>query len=158
MPHDLVIDPDTDLVLIRDIAAPPAKVYACWTTPEHLMQWFVPRPHRVIACTMAVRVGGRFDTTFDVAGQIIENTGVFLELVPDTKLVFTDTYSAGWKPAPEPFLTAVLTFEAAGHGRTRYTAVARHRTKAAAENHRDMGFHDGWGTATDQLEAYAATF
>jgi len=42
-----------------------------------------------------------------------------------------------------------------GNGRTRYTAVARHRSKEAAQTHKDMGFHDGWGTVADQLEAYA---
>ena len=40
-------------------------------------------------------------------------------------------------------------------GRTRYTAVARHRSAEAAKTHSDMGFHDGWGTVATQLEAYA---
>jgi len=148
-------DPDTDLVLERDLAAPRHLLWMCWTTPEHLKPWFVPKPHRVTACRIDLRVGGAFDTTFEVDGNVMENRGVWLEVVPEEKLVFTDAYSAGWKPAPEPFMTAILTLADLGGGRTRYVAIARHRSPAARRTHEDMGFHDGWGTVATQLESYA---
>ncbi|PKP69904.1 MAG: polyketide cyclase [Alphaproteobacteria bacterium HGW-Alphaproteobacteria-4] len=149
------LDPDLDLVLTREIAAPREILWACWTRPEHLVNWFVPRPHRVTACRLDPRSGGAFDTTFDVDGTVVENKGIYLHVVPQEKLVFTDTYTEGWKPAPDPFMTAIVTFEDIGGGRTRYTAVVRHRIAEAATTHREMGFHDGWGTAAAQLEAYA---
>lgn len=149
------LDPETDLILTRDINAPRDLIYACWTTPEHLMQWFVPKPHRVTACELDVRPGGKCNTTFDVDGHLHENKGVYLEVIPNEKIVFTDTYTEGWKPAPEPFMTAIVTFEDAGPGRTRYTAVVRHRTKEAAQQHDQMGFQEGWGNAAAQLETYA---
>ena len=149
------LDPDLDLVLVRELNAPRAVIWRCWTEPEHLKQWFVPKPHRVTACHLDVRVGGACNTTFDVEGAVMENKGVYLEVVPGEKLVFTDTYTEGWKPAAEPFMTAIVTFEDLGGGRTRYTAVARHRNSETARQHRDMGFHDGWGTVATQLEAYA---
>jgi uncharacterized protein YndB with AHSA1/START domain len=149
------LDPERDLVLTRDLNAPRAVLYDCWTSEEHLPHWFVPKPHRVTACKLDVRAGGACCTTFDVEGNIMENNGIYLEVVPNEKLVFTDTYTAGWKPAPEPFMTAILTFDDLGGGRTRYTAVVRHRSKEAAEQHKQMGFHDGWGTVATQLEAYA---
>ena len=145
-------DPETDLSLTRDFAAPKAAVYACWTSPEHLIQWFVPKPHRVTECDLDVRVGGRFNTTFDLDGNIVKNFGVFLEVIPNEKLVFTDTYTEGWKPNPDPFMTAILTFEDLGQGRTRYTAIVRHRSAEAADRHRKMGFHEGWGVVGDQIE------
>jgi uncharacterized protein YndB with AHSA1/START domain len=148
-------DPETDLILTRDINAPRELLYTCWTTPEHLVHWFVPKPHKVTACRLDVRPGGVCNTTFDVDGTEMENNGVYLEVIPNEKLVFTDTYTEGWKPNPEPFMTAILTFEDIGNGRTRYTAVARHRSKETAQTHKDMGFYDGWGTVVDQLEAYA---
>lgn len=148
-------DPETDLILTRDLNAPRDVLYRCWTTPEHLMPWFVPKPHRVTACTLDLRPGGACNTTFDVDGTIMENNGVYLEVIPNEKLVFTDTYTAGWKPNPEPFMTAILTFEDLGNGRTRYTAIARHRNKEAAAQHEQMGFSSGWGTVANQLEAYA---
>jgi uncharacterized protein YndB with AHSA1/START domain len=153
VPSDL--DPVRDLVLTRELNAPREVLYTCWTTPEHLVHWFVPKPHKVVACSLDVRPGGACNTTFDVDGNIMENNGVYLEVVPNEKLVFTDTYTAGWKPNPEPFMTAILTFEDLGDGRTRYTAVARHRTAEAAKTHADMGFQDGWGTVATQLEDYA---
>ena len=149
------LDPDLDLVLTRDINAPREVLYACWTQPEHLVHFFVPKPHRVTACTLDVRAGGACNTTFDVDGTEMQNNGVYLEVIPNEKLVFTDAYTAGWKPAPEPFMTAILTFEDAGPGRTRYRAVARHRNAETAKQHESMGFHDGWGTVVTQLEEYA---
>lgn len=152
---DVELDPELDLVLTRDLNAPRHLLWDCWTTPEHLVHWFVPKPHKVTACTLDVRPGGACNTTFDVDGNIMENKGVYLEVIPMEKLVFTDTYTTGWKPAPEPFMTAIVTFQDLGNGRTRYTAVARHRNADSAKAHRDMGFHGGWGTVATQLEAYA---
>ena len=149
------LNPETDLSFTRILAAPRALIWECWTEPRHIPHFFIPRPHKVTAVDIDLRVGGRFNTTFDVEGNVMNNNGVYLEVVPGEKLVFTDTYTEGWKPAPEPFMTAILTFEDIGNGMTRYTAVARHRSKEAAETHRQMGFFDGWGTVADQLEAYA---
>ena len=149
------LDPELDLQLVRDLNAPRELLYKCWTTPEHLVQWFVPKPHKVTHCELDVRPGGACNTTFEVEGNLMENNGVYLEVIPNEKLVFTDGYSAGWKPAPEPFMTAIVTFEDAGPGCTLYRAVARHRNAQAAKQHADMGFHDGWGTVATQLEAYA---
>lgn len=149
------LDPTLDLVLERELAAPRALIYRCWTTPEHLMKWFVPKPHKVVACHLDLRVGGAFNTTFEVEGNLMENKGVYLDVIRNEKLVFTDTYTEGWKPAPEPFMTAIVTFSDAGPARTLYRAVARHRSAEAARQHVEMGFHDGWGTVARQLEAYA---
>ncbi len=158
MPHDIVDhDPERDLILERDLAAPRHLIWRCWTDPAHLPHWFIPRPHRVSACRIDLRAGGAFDTTFEVEGKVIENRGVYLEVVPEERLVFTDTYTVGWKPASDPFLTAILTFADLGGGRTRYVAVARHRSPDARRTHEEMGFHEGWGTVAGQLEAHART-
>ncbi len=152
---DPALDPNLDLVLIRELNAPKEVLFRCWTTPEHLVHWFVPKPHRVTACELDLRPGGACNTTFEVDGAVMQNKGVYLEVIPNEKIVFTDTYSVGWKPAAEPFMTAIVTFEDIGNGRTRYTAIARHRNAAAAKTHKEMGFFDGWGTVATQLEAYA---
>jgi len=151
----MILGPETDLKLTRILNAPRALLWECWTRPEHLVHWFVPRPHRVVACDLDPRPGGKCNTTFEVEGNLMPNNGVYLEVIPGEKLVFTDTYTEGWKPSPEPFLTAIVTFEDAGDGKTAYTAIARHRSAAAARRHADMGFFDGWGTVAGQLETYA---
>lgn len=149
------LDPETDLELVRDLKAPRALLWQCWTDPKHLPHWFVPKPHKVASCEIDLRPGGACNMTFDVDGTLMENNGVYLEVVPGEKLVFTDTYRAGWKPMPDPFMTAIVTFQDLGGGVTRYRAVARHRSKEAAARHEEMGFSAGWGTVAGQLEAYA---
>jgi uncharacterized protein YndB with AHSA1/START domain len=47
-----------------------------------------------------------------------------------------------------------VTLEPVGNG-TRYTAMAIHRDEAGRKRHEEMGFHDGWGKALDQLVAHA---
>lgn len=151
------LNPDTDLHFTRTLPVPAALVYECWTQPEHIKNFFIPRPHKVTSADMDVRVGGRFNTTFDVDGNVMENKGVYLEVIPNEKLVFTDTYSEDWKPAAEPFMTAILLLKDHGNGTCDYTAIARHRSVETAKQHEQMGFYDGWGTVVDQLVEYAQT-
>jgi uncharacterized protein YndB with AHSA1/START domain len=149
------LDPNTDLSFTRTLAAPRRLIWECWTKPEHIPHFFVPLPHKVTAVDIDLRVGGKFDTTFEVEGQVMENRGVYLEIVDGEKLVFTDAYTEGWKPAPDPFMTAILLLADAPDGGTTYTAIARHRNPDSCKTHEDMGFYDGWGTVATQLEAYA---
>ncbi|MGR3436522.1 MAG: SRPBCC family protein [Shimia sp.] len=151
----MTLDPETDLTFTRTIAAPRAVLWECWTTPEHVMKFFMPKPHSLKDCEIDLRVGGRFNTTMVVNGQEMPNEGVYLEVDKGRRLVFTDTYSEGWKPAPDPFMTAIIEFDDDGAGGTIYTATARHRSAEARKQHEEMGFFDGWGTVADQLEAYA---
>lgn len=149
------LDPKTDLSFTRHMRAPRALIWECWTDPVHIPHFFIPKPNKITACDIDLRVGGRFNTTFDVEGNVMENTGVYLEIIPNEKLVFSDTYSEGWKPAPDPFMTAILLLEDAPDGGTTYTAIARHRSEVTRNTHEQMGFYDGWGTVADQLDAYA---
>lgn len=151
----LELDPTTDLSFTRTLAVPRQLIWDCWTKPEHIPHFFIPVPHKVTSVDIDLRVGGRFNTTFDVEGSVMDNKGVYLEVVPGEKLVFTDAYSEGWKPAPDPFMTAILLLADAPGGGTSYTAIARHRNTDARKMHEDMGFFDGWGTVATQLETYA---
>lgn len=149
------LDPQTDLILTRTLAVPRYLIWTCWTDPRHIPQFFIPAPHRVTAVDIDLRVGGRFNTRFEVEGNVMDNKGVYLEVIPEKKLVFTDAYTEGWKPAPDPFMTAILLLDDAPDGGTTYTAIARHRSADARQAHADMGFIDGWGTVATQLETYA---
>lgn len=149
------LDPSTDLSFTRTLAVPRQLIWECWTDPKHIPNFFIPAPHKVTAVEIDLRVGGRFNTVFEVEGHTMDNHGVYLEVVPGEKLVFTDTYTEGWKPAPEPFMTAILLLSDAPEGGTTYTAIARHRNPDSRKTHEDMGFFDGWGTVATQLETYA---
>jgi uncharacterized protein YndB with AHSA1/START domain len=144
---------DRELVLTRLIDAPREKVFKAWTDAELLKQWFAPLPWTTPVVEVDVRPGGSSMFVMrDPDGNDYPNKGVYLEVVENEKLVFTDAFTEAWQPSEKPFFTGVLTFEDEG-GKTRYTARARHWTKEDRDAHEKMGFHEGWGQCADQLEA-----
>ena len=146
-----------ELVLTRLIDVPREKLFRCWTEPALIVQWFTPPPWRTIHAEIDLRAGGSSLIVMQGPdGTEMPNRGVYLEVVPHERLVFTDAYTQAWQPSDKPFFTCVLTFEDEGGG-TRYTARARHWTPEDCANHEKMGFHVGWGIATDQLAALAKT-
>jgi uncharacterized protein YndB with AHSA1/START domain len=147
---------DRELVLTRVIDAPAAALYRCWTEPALLKQWFAPAPLTTPVAELDVRPGGASLITMRLPdGQEMPNRGVYLDVVPNQKLVFTDAFTSAWSPSEKPFMTVILTFEALSAGKTRYTACVRHWSVADREQHERMGFHTGWGQCADQLEAVA---
>jgi uncharacterized protein YndB with AHSA1/START domain len=142
-----------ELVLTRILNAPREKVYQAWTNLEILKKWFAPKPWSTPFAQLDVRAGGANVVTMrSPEGQDFPNSGVYLEVVPNEKLVFTDAYTKAWEPSQKPFMTVVLTFEDAGPGKTKYTARVVHWSEADRETHEKMGFHTGWGQCATQLE------
>lgn len=150
-------DPRLDLVLERVVDVPPGKVWAAWTRPEHVVKWFTPRPWSTVDCEIDLRPGGIFRTVMrSPEGEEHNNVGCFLEVIENERLVWTDALGAGWRPNPEPFMTAVVAIEPHGNG-TKYTAIAIHKDEETRAKHEEMGFHDGWAKALDQLVEHAKT-
>ena len=148
---------DRELVLSRLIDAPRETLWRCWTEPKLIVQWFTPPPWKTIHAETDVRPGGSsYVVMKGPEGQETPNRGVYLEVIPNRKLVFTDAYTSAWQPSAKPFFTGVLTFEDQG-GKTLYTARALHWTQEDREAHEKMGFHEGWGIAADQMAALAKT-
>ena len=147
---------DRELVLTRVIDAPRDKLYRAWTDAELLKQWFAPLPYTTPVAELDVRPGGaNLIVMRGPDGSDLPNRGVYLEVVENERLVFTDAYINAWEPSPKPFMTVILTFEDEA-GKTRYTARVRHWTAADRETHEKMGFHEGWGRCADQLAALVA--
>lgn len=145
-----------ELTITRLINAPPELVYKAWIDPEMMKEWFCPRPWRVTQVENDVRAGGAsYVLMKGPNGEEFPNRGVYLEVIPGKKLVFTDAYVSAWIPSQKPFMTGVLTFDNED-GKTRYTARVYHWTEADLKEHEKMGFHDGWAKATDQLELLLA--
>lgn len=146
-----------ELVLDRLLDAPRDKLWRCWSEPELLKQWFCPRPWRVSHAEIDLRPGGaNLFVMNGPNGEEFPNRGVYLEVVEHEKIVFTDAYTEAWQPSEKPFFTGVVTF-ADEDGKTRYVARALHWTEADRKAHEEMGFHEGWGKAADQLEELAKT-
>ncbi|XXX77543.1 SRPBCC family protein [Sorangium sp. So ce134] len=144
---------DRELVLTRIIDAPREKVFKAWTDADLLKKWFAPLPFTTPVAELDVRPGGaNLIVMRDPQGNEYPNRGVYLEVVENERLVFTDAYTKAWEPSEKPFMTVILTFEDHG-GKTKYTARVRHWTVADREAHEKMGFHEGWGQCAAQLEA-----
>jgi uncharacterized protein YndB with AHSA1/START domain len=145
-----------DLILTRMIDAPPEKVFRAWTEPELLKQWFAPLPWTASRVETEVRPGGSSLVVMrSPEGAEFPNRGVYLEVVKNQRLVFTDAYREAWEPSEKPFMTAIMTFEEVD-GKTKYTARARHWTEADREAHEKMGFHVGWAICAEQLAELVA--
>lgn len=149
---------DRELVLERLIDVPAEKLFKLWTTPERMGEWFCPKPWRVTEARMDVRAGGDSYIVMEGPdGEVMPNPGVYLEVIPNQKLVFTDAFTKAWEPSAKPFMVGIITFEDLGGGKTRYRAVARHWTVEDRQAHEAMGFHEGWGIVADQMAEVAAT-
>lgn len=147
--------PAHELVLTRLIKAPRRNLFRCWTEPALMKQWFAPLPYIVTVAETDVRPGGsNFIVMRGPDGTEIPCPGVYLEVVPNEKLVMTDAYTSAWVPSAKPFMTTILTF-ADEAGGTRYTARVLHWTAEDKATHEKMGFHQGWGICADQLAALA---
>jgi len=146
-----------ELVLERLIDVSRDKLFRCWTEPSLITQWFTPPPWKTVAAEIDLRPGGASLVTMQGPhGTLVPNRGVYLEIVRNELIVFTDAYTSAWVPSSKPFFTCILTF-ANENGQTRYTARARHWTAEDCAAHEKMGFRDGWGIATNQLAKLAAT-
>jgi len=73
----------------RDIAAPPAAVFAAWTDADSLRVWMAPEPLSVGDAECDPRVGGAFRIVMIDESGAIEHTGVYEQLDPPHRLVFT---------------------------------------------------------------------
>lgn len=154
---DATPNSDRELVIVRIIDAPHDKVFRAWTDPDIMKQWFTPRPWTTSHVETDVRPGGASLVVMkDPEGNEYPNRGVYLEVVENERLVFTDAFVDAWEPSAKPFMVASLTFEDEG-GKTRYTARVLHWTVDDRNRHAEMGFEEGWGKCADQLEEVAAS-
>ncbi|MFN0262349.1 SRPBCC family protein [Tepidamorphus sp. 3E244] len=145
-----------ELSIDRVLDARRENVWRCWTEPELLKRWFTPKPYETPSAELDVRPGGKILITMrSPEGEEFPNPGVYLEVVENEKLVMTDAYTQAWKPSGKAFMTTIIELEDAGEGKTRYLARALHWSAEDHESHEKMGFEEGWGKATDQLEELA---
>ena len=116
-----------DLVLERIIDAPPEKVFRAYTDPAILSQWFAPKPWSISDCVIEPRPGGRMNFVMHGPdGERFPNSGVFLEVVPNRRLISTDAFTPDWEPSGQPFMVARIELEPTADGKTKYTATASH--------------------------------
>lgn len=78
------------VTIVRRIKASPAKVWAAITQPDLMLEWWGPDAGPTLSVVADVRPGGQFSVMFRLLNGDEHNpTGIYREVVPETKLVFT---------------------------------------------------------------------
>src|SRR4051794_27647710 len=115
--NDPITEPaDRALVLTRVFDAPRALVFQAWTQREHLMRWCAPRGFDITYSEGDLRPGGSWRSCMRSPDGVDHWVGgVYREIVPDQRLVFTH----GWdgkdgKPGHETTVTVTFADEGAG--------------------------------------------
>ena len=148
------INLETDLMLERIIDISPELAWKAWTDPKQVPKWFTPAPWKTTDCSIDLRPGGIFHTVMlSPEGNTFPCDGIYLEVVENRKLVWTDALSSNFRPSEKPFMTAVVSLEPHAQG-TLYRAIALHKDAEDRKKHEAMGFLQGWGIALDQLIAH----
>ena len=140
----------TELVMKREVAAPCEQVFAAWTDVARAARWWAPRGFTTLSCEMDVRPGGVWRREMRApSGKLITKYGVYREVSPPSRLVFTYNTEGDGIDDPETLVT--LTFATVGNG-TRLTL--RH---TAFETDNQRSDHEGgWTGSLDRLAAFVA--
>ena len=132
------------LTLKRRLHAPAEKVYAAWTEPAQLAHWFGPAQtiSGSVRAEMDVRVGFKTED-----GEYHEVGGVYREVVPNEKLVFT----WAWHTTPERESLVSVLIRSEGEGAMLTLVHEQFFDEAARDGHQR-----GWSGTLDKLERYLA--
>lgn len=143
--------PQRELVITRIFNAPRALVFKVWTDPKHLAQWWGPNGYTNPVCTVDLRPGGAlYIEMTGEDGVAIPNKGVFHEVTPPERLVFTTTAFEDEHGIPQLEILNTVIFED-DDGKTRLTLRAR-VIQAAPEMAVSLsGMEQGWNESLDRL-------
>jgi uncharacterized protein YndB with AHSA1/START domain len=135
------------LTLSRSYPVAPEKVWRAWTDPEAIKRWWGPGNEPVSLAELDVRVGGRFRIVFGgPEGKAHECAGVYREVVPNRKLVFTWAWP---NSTPERESLVTITLRAAGKGTELVFLHEQFFDETIRDDHKR-----GWSGALDKLERF----
>ena len=136
------------LALSRSYRVAPEKVWRAWTDPEALKRWWGPGGVQPVSLArLDVRVGGRFRIVFGGAeGKDHEVQGVYKEVVPNRKLVFTWTWP---NSTPERESLVTIMFRAVDRGTQLDFLHEQLFDETVRDNHKR-----GWSETLDKLAQF----
>ena len=133
---------DLKLSLSKWIRAKREKVFAAWTEPELMRQWFFPRELTLVSAESDVRVGGRFRAAMSNGTQTYTVHGTYHEVVPGQRLVFSHLWEE--EEAVETLVT--VEFEDRDGGTLVSLTHEGFRTRELAKGH-----EGGWHSTLENL-------
>jgi uncharacterized protein YndB with AHSA1/START domain len=141
----------TSLEITRFINAPRTRVYAAWTDPAQLKEWFGPVWVRTCELIAEARVGGKFRwDVIDSDGKKVTIQGEYREIVPGDKIVFT------WKHCDDELWEnqiSIVTVEFSN--RDSGTELRLKHEQLPGEESRD-DHNRGWNSVLDRLEEFVS--
>ena len=143
-PHQEV---ETQVRISRNYGVAPEKVWRAWTDPQALSQWFGHgKPPPATAAEIDLRVGGHYRFAFKGAsGEMNEVSGVYQEVVPNRRLVFT----WAWKSTPERVSRVSIELTPQGGGtELRFVHDRFYNDKARVDH------SQGWQHGFENLDAF----
>jgi uncharacterized protein YndB with AHSA1/START domain len=147
------VSSEHELVLTRTIDAPRELVWAAWTDPKHVAQWWGPKGFTNPVCELDVRPGGTIRIDMRAPdGTVYPMTGIYQSIDMPERLVFT---SAALDEAGKPLFEVLntVTFAAQG-GKTKLTVQAKVvKSTAKAAPYLD-GMEEGWKQTIERLAAH----
>ena len=143
-----------ELSIVRVFDAPRERVYQAFTSPEHARHWSGPRGFTAINVEQDARPGGKWRLSLHQTGDWKSGTypdlgqgGVFKELVPPERLVYTFAWDAqSGLPTRETEIT--IRFTELDGSRTR---MDFHQAFFDTPEQRD-GHNEGWNSSFDRLD------
>ncbi len=146
-----------DLGLQRTLPLSKEQVWAALTNPDMLKQWFYPKPWQVINCIMDIRPAGEFSLHVQSpTGHEDVLQGCFLEVLKEEKLVWTRVLSSGYRPTDQSEqqldVTVIIHLNTVDTG-TQISVHTMHGSMKEQQEHAQLGFHERWSSALDQLTA-----
>ena len=137
------------LTIKRRFKAAPSKVFSAWTDPEKVKHWMGPGEVKVLRVESDPQTGGRYRWVMQApSGEEHDVSGVYREVIPNEKLVFT----WAWKSTPERESLVTVTFKADGDGTLMTLTHEQFFDEAARDRHQG-----GWQAAVEKMEAYLAS-
>jgi uncharacterized protein YndB with AHSA1/START domain len=138
----------TELTLSRIIRAPREEVFAAWTEPELLQQWWGPGPVSCPEAHVDLREGGAYRlANLEADGSITWISGRFERVRRPEELVYT------WSVSIVPGTPTLVSVRFLPH--PEGTEIVLRHERFAVEAMRDMHI-DGWGLCIDKLERLLA--
>ena len=133
------------LTLVRHYRAPPAKLFAAMTDPALIGRWFGPKGGTILLAETDPRVGGRYRIRMQApeSGEVHDVSGVYREVVPDERLVF----SWAWITTPERESLVAVELRPIEGGTELTLTHSQFHDEAARDRHRE-----GWSELLERLE------
>jgi uncharacterized protein YndB with AHSA1/START domain len=140
---------DREVAMTRVFDAPRHLVFEAWTKPDLVKRWlFGPDDWRLAVCEMDLQVGGAARFLWrDGAGKEMGMSGVFREIAPPDRLVFTEIWDEDWTGG-EALNTMIFTEHA---GKTTLTQTVLYSSRAARDGALQTGMEHGAAVSYDRL-------